>query len=379
MNIVVLSVHTASLFWFRMNMMQAFLEQGHTVFAIGSEPEAAWAQQFAQQGIVYRSIPAGRNGTNPFDDLKTYRAICARFREIKPDKVFAYQAKAIVYGAWAAHTYKVPEFYALVAGLGSIFRGEGAKAQLVRSILTVQYKLAFRESKTVIFQNEDDRTELINRGVVSREKTAMIHGSGVDLTRFTQTPVPEKLQFLFIGRLIKDKGVQEYLDACRLVRQTHPQAECVLIGPFDSNPSALRPDELAAYTQDGTVTYLGEQADVRPYLQETSVFVLPSYHEGTPKTVLEAMATGRAVITTDAPGCRETVTDGINGLLVPVKSAEAVAAAMCRLAEQPQLCRAFGAAGRKIAEEKYDVNKVNASIMQIMSIAGKDEKEYVSI
>ncbi len=379
MKIMVLSAHTTSLFWFRMNMMQTFLENGYTVYAVGSEAEQEWAQKFAERGIVYRQIPVSRNGVNPLEDLKTYRAVCALFREIQPDKVFAYQAKAIVYGALAARTCKVPEFYALVAGLGSIFRGEGTKAKLVRAVLTAQYKLACKESRAVIFQNEDDRSEFVSRGIVSKEKTAMIHGSGVDLTHFSAAPVPETLRFLFIGRLIKDKGVQEYLEACRILKKTCPQAECMLIGPFDSNPSALLPDELAAYTDDGTVTYFGEQADVRPFLEKTTVFVLPSYHEGTPKTVLEAMATGRAVITTDAPGCRETVTDGVNGFLVPVKNAEAVAAAMRRLAEQPQLCRTFGAAGRKIAEEKYDVNKVNAAIMDIMSMQRKEAKEYVTV
>lgn len=153
----------------------------------------------------------------------------------------------------------------------------------------------------------------------------------------------------------------------------------MLIGPFDSNPSALQPEELSAYTAEGTVEYFGEQSDVRPYLGKTAVFVLPSYFEGTPKTVLEAMATGRAVITTDAPGCRETVTDGVNGLLVETKNAEAVAKAMQTLYENPKQCAAFGAAGRKIAEEKYDVNKVNATIMDIMSIEKERKKENVLV
>ena len=379
MNIMVLSAHTSSLFWFRMNMMQAFSERGHTVYAVGSEPEEEWAQKFSEKGIIYRQISVSRNGTNPLDDLKTYRSILELFKQIKPDKVFAYQAKAIVYGALAAHSCKITEFYPLIAGLGSIFRGTGTKAQILRSILTVQYKLAFKHSKAVIFQNEDDRSEMVSHGIVAKEKTRIINGSGVDLTRFTQAPVPEEARFIFVGRLIKDKGVREYLDACRILKKTHPQAECMLIGPFDSNPSAIKPEELEEYTKDGTVIYLGEQEDVRPYLRQASVFVLPSYHEGTPKSVLEAMATGRAVITTDVPGCRETVTDGVNGLLVGPKSAEAVAEAMRRLADGKDLCRNFGSAGRKIAVEKYDVNKVNATIMDIMSISKEGEKEYVTV
>lgn len=379
MKILVLSAHTASLFWFRMNMMQAFLENGHTVYAVGSEAESEWSERFAARNITYRQIPVSRNGTNPLNDLKTYRAICALLREIQPDKIFAYQAKAIVYGAMAAKQCGISEFYTLIAGLGSVFRGSGLKTDLVRTVLTAQYRLACRQSKAVIFQNNDDRAELVRRKIVQTEKTKIINGSGVDLVQFTEQPFPQQIRFLFIGRLIKDKGVVEYLEACRRLKTVHPEAECMLIGPFDSNPSALQPEELSAYTAEGTVEYFGEQSDVRPYLGKTAVFVLPSYFEGTPKTVLEAMATGRAVITTDAPGCRETVTDGVNGLLVETKNAEAVAKAMQTLYENPKQCVAFGAAGRKIAEEKYDVNKVNATIMDIMSIEKERKKENVLV
>lgn len=379
MKILVLSVHTPSLFWFRMNMMQTFLENGHSVVAVGSEPEDAWTEKFEAKGIEYRQIPVSRNGMNPLEDLKTQRAMEMLFREIHPDKIFAYQAKAIVYGAVAAKKCGISEFYALVAGLGSIFRGSGIKNSLVRSVLTVQYKIACNFSRAVIFQNEDDRSEFVNRGIVNREKTRIIHGSGVDIHHFAEMPLPQSPGFLFVGRLIKDKGVREYLEACRIVKRECPDARCMLVGPFDSNPSALSSEELDEFTKDGTVAYYGEQQDVRPYLQKTSVYVLPSYHEGTPKSVLEAMAAGRAIVTTDAPGCRETVTNGVNGFLVEPKNANAVAEAMLRLARDPALCRTFGQNSRKIAVEKYDVDKVNASIMEIMSIKRERAKSYGTV
>lgn len=379
MKILVLSVHTPSLFWFRMNMMQTFLENGHSVVAVGSEPEDVWAEKFEGKGIEYRQIPVSRNGMNPLEDLKTQRAMEMLFREIHPDKIFAYQAKAIVYGAVAAKKCGISEFYALIAGLGSIFRGSGFKNSLVRSVLTVQYKIACNFSRAVLFQNEDDRSEFVNRGIVNREKTRIIHGSGVDIHYFAEMPLPQSPGFLFVGRLIKDKGVREYLEACRILKRECPDALCMLVGPFDSNPSALSPEELDEFTKDGTVAYYGEQEDVRPYLQRTSVFVLPSYHEGTPKSVLEAMAVGRAIVTTDAPGCRETVTNGVNGFLVEPKNANAVAEAMLRLANDPTLCRTFGQNSRKIAVEKYDVDKVNASIMEIMSIKRERAKTYGTV
>ena len=160
----------------------------------------------------------------------------------------------------------------------------------------------------------------------------------------------------------------EYLEACREFKRLHSQARCMLVGPYDTNPSALRKEELQKYIEDGSVEYFGEQEDVRPFLAQASVFVLPSYHEGTPKTVLESMACARAVITTDAPGCRETVADGVNGFLVPIGNASAVVEKMELLFRKPELVKKMGEEGRKLAEEKYDVKKVNRSIMDIMEM-----------
>lgn len=379
MKILVLCAHTESLFWFRMNMMQAFREAGYTVCAAGDLPAEDWSEKFAAQGITYRQIPVNRNGINPFADLKMLRAVETLLREERPDKIFAYQAKPIVYGAMAAKRCGIPAFYPLIAGLGSIFRGEGMKARVLRKVLSVQYKAACSYAPAVILQNPDDRDELVRLGVLKPEKARLIHGSGVDVKHFSVTPMPETPGMLFVGRLIKDKGVTEYLDACRIVKAACPKAHCMLVGPFDSNPSALQPEELKAYTADGTVEYFGEQADVRPFLEKASVYVLPSYHEGTPKSVLEAMACGRAIVTTDAPGCRETVHDGINGYLVPVRDAEAVAEKALALLQDPARCAAFGKASREMAEAVFDVDKVNADIMQIMDIQPEGVKQHVSV
>lgn len=379
MRVLMLCAHTESLFWFRMNMMQAFLAAGHTVCAAGDLPAEDWSEKFAARGIAYRRIPVNRNGTNPFADLKMLRALETLLREERSDKIFAYQAKPIVYGAMAAKRCGIPAFYPLIAGLGSIFRGEGMKARVLRKVLSVQYKAACDYAPAVILQNPDDRDELVRLGVLKPEKARLIHGSGVDVKHFSVTPLPETPGMLFVGRLIKDKGVVEYLDACRIVKAVCPEVRCMLVGPFDSNPSALQPEELKAYTADGTVEYFGEQADVRPFLEKTSVYVLPSYHEGTPKSVLEAMACGRAIVTTDAPGCRETVRDGVNGYLVPVKDAAAVAQKALALLRDPSLCAAFGAQSRTIAEDVFDVDKVNMDIMQIMNIKPKGVEQYVSV
>ena len=177
------------------------------------------------------------------------------------------------------------------------------------------------------------------------------------------------MRFLFIGRLLGDKGVREYAQAARLLKRSNPRVQCAMMGWIDSNPNAITQAELDGWVADGSIEFLGRLSDVRPAIEACSVYVLPSYREGTPRTVLEAMAMGRAVITTDAPGCRETVVDGDNGFLVPVRSADALADAMACFITEPTLAARMGQRGRQLAEDKYDVHKVNAVMLKEMGLA----------
>lgn len=368
MKIAVLSSHTSSLFWFRMDMMKDFIENGHTVIALGSEPETEWKKKFEEYNIDYRQLYVERNGMNPLKDLKTLRSLYKFMKKEKPDKVFAYQAKTVVYGSIAAKLNGVSEVYPLIAGLGSIFRGEGTKNKIVKTIMKIEYWAACKFSKKVFFQNQDDKNEFIQNGLVRDKKTVIINGSGVDLEKFKPTQFPEEPAFLYIGRLIKDKGIMEYLEACKEVKDKHSEVRCLLVGPFDSNPSALKPDELKPYIENGVIEYFGEQSDVRPFISQCSTYVLPSYHEGTPKTVLEAMAMGRSIITSDAPGCRETVIEGLNGYLVEVKDIKGLTNKMEYLISNREICKNMGQESEKIAREKYDVKVVNQSIIQTMGL-----------
>lgn len=368
MKIAVLSSHTPSLYWFRLDMMKAFREKGHTVYALGNEEASKWALGFCKHGINYHQINVQRNGTNPLSDLKTLKSIKKALKEIKPDKIFTYQAKTVIYGGIAANQLGITEVYPLIAGLGSVFLNDSLKTKTIRKILLTEYKVAMKKAPSVFFQNSDDVDEFRKNKVIKNQKVVKINGSGVSLDKFTVQPMPEKFGFLCISRLIKDKGVFEYLEACEKIKKNNPNVRCLLVGPYDSNPSSLQPEELQRFIDNGVIEYFGEQTDVVPYLAQCSVYVLPSYREGTPKTVLEAMACGRAVITTNVPGCRETVDDKVNGILVPVKNVDELTKAMQFMIDNPTVIREMSKHGRLKAEAVFDVNKVNEKICRTMQI-----------
>lgn len=366
--VAVLSSHTPSLFWFRMDMMKEFIDRGWNVFALANEDEELWTEKFKEYGIEYRKIEVQRNGVNPFKDLKTLISIKKQLGLIKPDKIFTFQAKTVIYGAIAANMLGITEVYPLIAGMGSVFLRNDFKTRIVRLILTGEYRFAMKRCPAVFFQNHDDEEIFRHQGIINKQKVVLLHGSGVSTEKFTVSPVPIPPVFLCISRLIRDKGVGEYLEACRLLHKTHPQIRCLLVGPYDTNPSAIKEDGLKKYISDGSIEYFGETDDVRPFLAQSSVFVLPSYREGTPKTNLEAMACGRPVITTDAPGCKETVVDQENGFLVPIKDVKAIVDKMEWFICHSEEMEIMGSKGRQMAEEIFDVKKVDDTICKAMEI-----------
>ena len=368
MKIAVLSSHTSSLFWFRLDMMKDFINLGHSVVALGPESEVKWSSAFSKNNIQYKQIYVKRNSVNLISDIKTIIDLYRFIKKDKPDKIFTYQAKTIIYGSMAAWANGVHEVYPLIAGLGSIIRGTGFLNSILKTLMKIELKLAIRESKKVFFQNDDDKSIFIQNGLVPKTKAVTINGSGVNLTKFQPVLLPKEPVFLFIGRLIKDKGIVEYLRACQRIKLLYPKVKCLLVGPYDSNPSALKPKELKFFTDRSIVEYFGEIDDVRPYIARCSTFILPSYHEGTPKTVLEAMAMGRSIITSDAPGCRETVIHGYNGFLVNVKDVSGLVAKMEILISDPMLNKLMAERSLKLVREKYDVKLINEAIIKTMNL-----------
>ncbi len=366
-SIAVLSSHTPSLFWFRVDMMKEFQARGYKVYALGNEPSEKWADRFAELGITYRSISVKRNGMNPAQDRKSLKSIKDQLKDIMPDKIFTFQAKTVIYGTLAANSLGITEVYPLIAGMGSAFLSDSAKARIVRLILVNMYRRSMRKCPAVFFQNRDDERIFRDLGIIRNQRVVLLHGSGVNIQKFQPLTMPKKPAFICVSRLIRDKGVCEYLEASRRIKTEFPDVRCLLVGPYDTNPSALTEEELGAFIRAG-IEYFGEQNDVRPFLEQASVLVLPSYREGTPKTNLEAMACGRAVITTDVPGCRETVIDGENGVLVPIKDSNAVYEKMKWFILHPERAAEMGRSGRKMAEDVFDVNRVNETICETMNI-----------
>jgi glycosyltransferase involved in cell wall biosynthesis len=371
MTVLILGSHGPALLNFRGPLIRDLIARGCRVLACAPDISPDIRAGLAALGAEARDVPLGRTGTNPLADLATYRALRRLFLETRPEVVLAYTAKPVIYGMMAARAAGVPRRVALITGLGYAFTdGGGIKRRGLRTLLSALYRRALARADVVVFQNPDDAAEFRAMGLVApATEVITVAGSGVDLDHFPALPVPTGPPvFLMIARLIRDKGIGEYLEAAALVKARHPEAEFRLVGPLDPNPAGFSAADLKDWERAGTIRYLGEARDVRPHLAEATAYVLPSYREGTPRTVLEAMATGRAVITTDVPGCRETVAPGDNGLLVPARDPAALAEAMRRFIDQPDLAAEMGTRGRALAEARFDVRQVNAAMMRVMGV-----------
>lgn len=372
MRVLVIASLAYSLTNFRGTLLTAIADAGHEVIACAPDEDPQVRAWLEAKGICFRTVRMARAGTNPFADLATLRDLIALIRRERPDVVLAYTQKPIIYGGLAARIVGGTRFYAMCSGLGHAFSGDGGlRSRLLKKVVSVLYRGAVARASEVFVFNQDDKEEMRRNGILAPGQSALqVPGSGIDLARFTHQPLPPgPPKFLMVARLLRDKGPGEFAAAAAIVRQTHPEARFQLLGPFDANPSNVSQAELDQWQSEGSIEYLGETKDVQPYLADCTVFVLPTYYrEGLPRTILESMATGRAIITTRTPGCRETVTPGENGMLVPPRDVAALAEAMAELAGDPEKCARFGAASRRIAEDRFDVHKVNAILLGSMEL-----------
>lgn len=373
MKILLVASLAESLINFRGPLIAALQEKGLKVHVTAPNlPESAPTRITLEAwGVVVHHVSISRAGINPWSDLGTLWALWRLMLRVKPDVVLGYTIKPVIYGSLAAWLAGVPRRFALITGLGYAFTGKatGLRAWIKGAAQTL-YKQSLARVDKVFFQNPDDEALFRDlRLLPASTHSVVVNGSGVDVSKYAVCALPQgDIRFLLIARLLGDKGVLEYAMAAARIKTNYPFVQFSLVGWIDHTPDAIAQHELDSWIKSGALEYFGRMEDVRPAIAACSVYVLPSYREGTPRTVLESMAMGRPIITTDAPGCRETVIDGDNGFLVPVKSVDALVAAMERFINEPDLAARMGKRSREIAEEKYDVHKVNAVMIREMRL-----------
>lgn len=357
---------------FREHLIKDLISQGHQVYCFASDYSHQDRQVLNDWGAVAVDSPLNAKGLNPFKDIIAVWQLVKAIKAINPDVVFSYFVKPVIFGSIAARIAKVPRVIGMIEGLGNAFtkhqEGFTKKARLIQMIQIFLYRIALPKLDKLIVLNPDDKKDLVDCFKIKTKQTLVLGGIGLDLDEFLYTPARHSpMTFIFMGRLLKEKGVFEYLQAAEQVKEKYPDALFYLLGGFDvNNPFALKQQDLADYLDNGTIMYPGHVDNVHEWIQKSSVFVLPSYREGIPRSTQEAMAIGRPVITTDSPGCRETVVEGVNGFLIPPFSVSALVDKMTYFIENPQAVDSMGQESRKLAEARYDVKAINQTLISIL-------------
>lgn len=372
--IVVCASYTRSIIAFRGELIQRLASLGYEVFVLAPEYDERTISELAKLSVSFIRYPLSRTSIGLVSDIRSIWSLIRVFREVKPDLVLSYTIKPVIYASIAAKIARVPRIVSLVTGLGYAFSADRTIHQMVAAIVARSLlRLSLKVNEHVFFQNPDDEQLFQRSRILGNEVSSSVTpGSGVSLTKFRYSvPPTSDLSFLLIARLIHAKGIFEYVNAARAVRASNPEVSFKLLGPLDSNPTAFRKGDVQAWHNEGVIEYLGETDDVRPYLENSSVFVLPVKHrEGCPRSILEAMAIGRAIVTTDVPGCRETVQNGLNGFLVPPDNEAALVTALLHFVKQPESIQKMGLQSRRLVEEKFDSLEVNKQILSTLHLNG---------
>jgi glycosyltransferase involved in cell wall biosynthesis len=368
---ILMTVNAAWNIWnFRRPLVEALQADGHRITVLAPPDDAV--KDLERLGCRVQPLEMSVKGLNPLEDVRLQRRFTRILRETRPDAVLSYTIKNNVFGARAAKSLGVP-FLPNVTGLGTAF----LSGKLLQTVTEQLYRRSFAGLPVVFFQNEDDRSLFLERRLVTADQAQLLPGSGIDLDRFAPAPMPAPDAapvFLMIARLLRDKGVMEFVEAARQIKTRHPKARFQLLGAVGSeNRSAIDRSTLEGWVAEGVVEYLGTTPDVRPAIAAASCVVLPSYREGAPRTLIEAAAMARPVIATDVPGCRAVVDNGVSGFLCAVRSADSLSATMERfLALPPDAQREMGAAGRTKMEREYDqalvVDAYRAALAQITRV-----------
>lgn len=375
-SVVVIGTVASSFYGFRADLIRAMREKQYTVYAFTSEYTDSDLKKIESLGAIPMTYELNRGGLNPLSDIVATFKLSKKIREIKPDLVFSYFSKPVIFGTIAAKLAKVPRIVGMLEGLGYTFtqqpEGLSKKTELIKKIQVLLYKFALPQLDKLIFLNPDDPLDLLDQHAINVKKVEVLGGIGLNLKDYPYQPVPniqQPINFLFIGRLLREKGIHDFLAAVKIVKEKYPETQFTVLGAIDPhNLGALTQSELDELISSNIIDYPGHVDNVKDWIAKSHVFVLPSYREGVPRSTQEAMAIGRAVVTTDVPGCRETVEHGVNGFIVPRWNPEKLAEKMIYFIENPEKIQLMGEASHKIAIEKFDANKVNQKLIDFLGL-----------
>ena len=375
-DVVIIGTVATSFYGFRADLIRILLKKDYRVYAFTSEYTTEDLKKIEQLGAIPVTYTLNRGGLNPLADIVATYQLAKKIKAINPDLVFSYFSKPVIFGTLAAKIAKVPRIIGMLEGLGYTFtdqpEGLSKKTQLIRKIQVFLYKIVLPQLDQLIFLNPDDPKDLLERHAIQVKKVKILGGIGLNLKDYPYQPLNSihfPIKFLFIGRLLKEKGIYEFVQAAKLVKKIYPDTQFTVLGAIDHhNLGALQQTELDTLISSNIIQYPGHVNNIKDWIADNHVFVWPSYREGVPRSTQEAMAIGRAVITTDVPGCRETVIDGVNGFLVPKWDPEALVEKMIYFIEHPEQIRVMGAESYKIAVEKFDAEKVNQRLVDILGL-----------
>jgi len=354
-----------NLWLFRLPIMQELVHKGHTVYAICPNGEAS--DSFAEYGICHIHYTISRSSLNPLKELQVIYNIYKAIKPLNLDILHAFTAKPNIYGTIAGRLSNVPRIINLVEGLGSFYLEHDLKSRVVRTVIEFLYARVFKLSDTVMFVNHDDPAYLIAKKIIDPGKVFIIKGVGIDTTLWKPAPKHDEwIRVTMIGRAIKHKGVYEFIDAAAILGKKYPDVSFQFIGsPDEGNRFSITENFMRAQP---SIHYLGQQNNIRHILSQSTIFVLPSYREGLPRTSMEAASMELPIVTTDVVGCRESVDEGVNGFLVPPQNAQALADAIEKLILNPSLQEKMGKAGREKAIREFDIGTIIAKHLEVYGL-----------
>lgn len=378
MKIIIIGTVASSFYGFRADLIKNLIEQGHIIFAFTSEYTQNDLKKIETLGAIPVTYTLRRGGLNPLADIKSTYLLTKKIDKIKPNLVFSYFSKPVIFGTLAAKFAKVPRVIGMLEGLGYTFtdqpEGISKKTRFIKRIQLFLYKIALPQLDQLIFLNPDDPKDLLVAHSISVKKQSVLGGIGLNLADYPFQLMPSysnNINFLFIGRLLKEKGIHDFIAAIRIVKKTYSNTTFTVLGSIDhSNLGALSDKDLSTLVETGLIEYPGQVDNVKAWIAACHVFVLPSYREGVPRSTQEAMAMGRPIITTDVPGCRETVLDGVNGFIVEKWNPQALAEKMIYFIEHPEKLQSMGLASYQIAQERFDAKLVNVRLLKLLEIDG---------